>query len=449
MSGGHVTSTRPRTRDRPRPTAAVRRRRAQAPRRQARPGAPPAGDEGARRALRDAHVLRPVHRGDLRRRPASRCCSSATRRPTTCSATRPPCRSRSTSCCRWCARSPAGRTSRAGRRRPAVRVLPVLARAGARHVGAVHEGGRRARGQARGRRHRGAAGRGDRRRGHPGDGAHRLHPAERARPRRLPRAGPRRRRRRPGPRTRSRSQRGRRLRVVLEMVPADVAKRVTDELSIPTIGIGAGVDCDGQVLVWQDMAGLRGPARCRGSSSSTPTCAPRCPRRPRRSPPTWPTWPYPAEEHTFHYARRAAGGDPLRAAWADGLRTGPGPARPAGRQRLGAAHPRVRGDAAPVDDAGWPAARRARRTRSPGTSPRTSTTSRDSPAVPELSPTLVRWAPPPEAPPHLSVDDGAARGRPQGRDRVRRRTRRRTGTAARTRRRCTTCRRNDPVHRRR
>ncbi|MEP6696693.1 MAG: 3-methyl-2-oxobutanoate hydroxymethyltransferase [Pseudonocardiales bacterium] len=45
--------------------------------------------------------------------------------------------------------------------------------------------------------------------------------------------------------------------VVLEMVPADVAKRVTAELTIPTIGIGAGVDCDAQVLVWQDMAGMR------------------------------------------------------------------------------------------------------------------------------------------------------------------------------------------------
>ncbi|MDQ6874910.1 MAG: 3-methyl-2-oxobutanoate hydroxymethyltransferase [Actinomycetota bacterium] len=45
--------------------------------------------------------------------------------------------------------------------------------------------------------------------------------------------------------------------LVLEMVPAEVAKRVTGELSIPTIGIGAGVDCDAQVLVWQDMAGLR------------------------------------------------------------------------------------------------------------------------------------------------------------------------------------------------
>jgi 3-methyl-2-oxobutanoate hydroxymethyltransferase len=49
--------------------------------------------------------------------------------------------------------------------------------------------------------------------------------------------------------------------VVLEMVPGEVAKRVTHELEIPTIGIGAGIDCDAQVLVWQDMAGLRnGPA---------------------------------------------------------------------------------------------------------------------------------------------------------------------------------------------
>jgi 3-methyl-2-oxobutanoate hydroxymethyltransferase len=46
--------------------------------------------------------------------------------------------------------------------------------------------------------------------------------------------------------------------VVLEMVPADVAAQVTKELAIPTIGIGAGVECDAQVLVWPDMAGLTG-----------------------------------------------------------------------------------------------------------------------------------------------------------------------------------------------
>ncbi|MEV4201270.1 3-methyl-2-oxobutanoate hydroxymethyltransferase [Micromonospora globbae] len=45
--------------------------------------------------------------------------------------------------------------------------------------------------------------------------------------------------------------------VVLEMVPGEVAKRITNELHIPTVGIGAGPDTDAQVLVWQDMAGLR------------------------------------------------------------------------------------------------------------------------------------------------------------------------------------------------
>jgi 3-methyl-2-oxobutanoate hydroxymethyltransferase len=44
--------------------------------------------------------------------------------------------------------------------------------------------------------------------------------------------------------------------LVLEAIPAAVARRVTRQLTIPTIGIGAGVDCDGQVLVWHDMLGL-------------------------------------------------------------------------------------------------------------------------------------------------------------------------------------------------
>jgi len=44
--------------------------------------------------------------------------------------------------------------------------------------------------------------------------------------------------------------------VVLEVVPADLAGHVTEALSIPTIGIGAGAATDAQVIVWQDMAGL-------------------------------------------------------------------------------------------------------------------------------------------------------------------------------------------------
>jgi 3-methyl-2-oxobutanoate hydroxymethyltransferase len=44
--------------------------------------------------------------------------------------------------------------------------------------------------------------------------------------------------------------------VVLEAMPADLARRITESLSIPTIGIGAGPHCDGQVLVLYDLLGL-------------------------------------------------------------------------------------------------------------------------------------------------------------------------------------------------
>lgn len=44
--------------------------------------------------------------------------------------------------------------------------------------------------------------------------------------------------------------------IVLEKIPSDLARRVTAKLTIPTIGIGAGSDCDGQVLVIHDMLGL-------------------------------------------------------------------------------------------------------------------------------------------------------------------------------------------------
>lgn len=46
--------------------------------------------------------------------------------------------------------------------------------------------------------------------------------------------------------------------IVLECVPDKLAKMITEAVSVPTIGIGAGPDCDGQVLVYQDMLGMYG-----------------------------------------------------------------------------------------------------------------------------------------------------------------------------------------------
>lgn len=46
--------------------------------------------------------------------------------------------------------------------------------------------------------------------------------------------------------------------IVLELIPSAIARKITETLSIPTIGIGAGPDCDGQVLVTPDMFGMTG-----------------------------------------------------------------------------------------------------------------------------------------------------------------------------------------------
>jgi 3-methyl-2-oxobutanoate hydroxymethyltransferase len=44
--------------------------------------------------------------------------------------------------------------------------------------------------------------------------------------------------------------------LVLELIPSDLAQRISESISIPTIGIGAGPKCDGQVLVLPDLLGL-------------------------------------------------------------------------------------------------------------------------------------------------------------------------------------------------
>lgn len=51
--------------------------------------------------------------------------------------------------------------------------------------------------------------------------------------------------------------------IVLECIPAPLAQRITSRLQIPTIGIGAGAGCDGQILVWQDLLGLQSDLRPR------------------------------------------------------------------------------------------------------------------------------------------------------------------------------------------
>jgi 3-methyl-2-oxobutanoate hydroxymethyltransferase len=58
--------------------------------------------------------------------------------------------------------------------------------------------------------------------------------------------------------------------IVLEAMPEPVAAQITSALTIPTIGIGAGAKCDGQVLVWHDLLGLGGVADGAGGHARVP-----------------------------------------------------------------------------------------------------------------------------------------------------------------------------------
>ncbi len=59
--------------------------------------------------------------------------------------------------------------------------------------------------------------------------------------------------------------------ILLEMVPASLAKSITENINVPTIGIGAGVDCSGQVLVLQDLLGIyTGPSTKKPAEFKSP-----------------------------------------------------------------------------------------------------------------------------------------------------------------------------------
>ena len=76
--------------------------------------------------------------------------------------------------------------------------------------------------------------------------------------------------------------------VVMEMVPAELATQITGKLTIPTIGIGAGPDCDAQVLVWQDMAGMTSGKTAAFRQAISPTSAPNCRVRQSNTRTRWP-----------------------------------------------------------------------------------------------------------------------------------------------------------------
>jgi 3-methyl-2-oxobutanoate hydroxymethyltransferase len=93
--------------------------------------------------------------------------------------------------------------------------------------------------------------------------------------------------------------------IVLEAVPDEVARMVTDSVDVPTIGIGAGGDCDGQVLVYHDLLGIEERMRPRfvrryaelGSASVAALTAFAADVRAGR---------FPADDETYHLSAEAA-----------------------------------------------------------------------------------------------------------------------------------------------
>ena len=147
---------------------------------------------------------------------------------------------------------------RAGRgRRHAVRLVPGVRRGRGAERDPVREGGAGGRRQARRRGADAVARPRDRPGRDPGRRAHRAHPADLDDARRLQDPGQDGRRGAPSSLADAEAlQEAGCFMLVLEAIPAPVADEITRRLSIPTIGIGAGPGCDGQVLVYHDLLGL-------------------------------------------------------------------------------------------------------------------------------------------------------------------------------------------------
>ena len=87
--------------------------------------------------------------------------------------------------------------------------------------------------------------------------------------------------------------------IVLECIPRELAAKITDQVPIPTIGIGAGPHCDGQVLVIHDLLGLLEGIPPQVRAGTTPSSASRSePRSPATSP-TSPKAAFPGERESF------------------------------------------------------------------------------------------------------------------------------------------------------
>ncbi len=143
------------------------------------------------------------------------------------------------------------------RRGHAIRRVPNGRRRSAPKCHSIREGRRRRRREARGRRADAHEDQRDSRRRHSGDGTRRADAADRPASRVVTRRGDGRLLRHDAFLMRRARSNGRAaLRSCSKRFRRAVAARITDALKIPTIGIGAGASCDGQVLVWHDLLGL-------------------------------------------------------------------------------------------------------------------------------------------------------------------------------------------------